>query len=263
MSTQFHEGTAYEINGQGPDVVLIHGLGLNRHMWQWLISDLRPHYRVITYDILGHGESKNPESTPRLSQYANQLARLLERCDSEDAAVAGFSLGGMIGRRFALDYPNKLSELTIISSAHDRTEHERAAVLKRVKQARESGPSATVEAALQRWFTPDYAGHNPDVMNLIREWVMANDPAIYPDIYRMMAEGDIELADTISAISCPVLVITGADDNSNSPEMAQHMAALMPNARVEIVPGLRHMGLVEAPEKFNQPLLEFFNGHVR
>jgi len=262
MSRKFHDGTAFEITGQGHDIVLIHGLGLNRHMWQWLVPELETRYRVITYDILGHGESKNPENTPRLSQYADQLAQLLDCCGSDQAAVAGFSLGGMIGRHFALDYPDKLSALGIISSAHGRTEQERAAVLKRVEQARESGPSATLEAALERWFTPGYASDHPDVMNLVREWIMTNDPEIYPSIYRMMAQGDIELADTVNAISCPVLVMTGADDSGNSPDMARRMAKLMPSAQVEIVHGLRHMGLVEAPEKFNQPLINFLNSHI-
>ncbi len=72
----------------------------------------------------------------------------------------------------------------------------------------------------------------------------------------MMAQGDVELAD-IRAINCSALVITGGDDNGNSPDMAQRMAAMLPNARLEIVSGLRHMGLIEQPDRFNRILLNF------
>ena len=91
----------------------------------------------------------------------------------------------------------------------------------------------------------------------MRAWVTANDPKVYPAIYRVLAEGDIELTDSIAAIRCPTLVLTGGEDHGNSPDMAMQMAALIPGARVEIMPGLRHMGLVEAPDTVNECLLAF------
>ena len=91
----------------------------------------------------------------------------------------------------------------------------------------------------------------------MREWVMANDAKVYPAIYRVLAEGDSELTDSIAAIRCPTLVLTGGEDHGNSPEMAERMAALIPGARVEIVPGLKHMGLIERPDAFNEMLLAF------
>ena len=87
---------------------------------------------------------------------------------------------------------------------------------------------------------------------------MANDKEIYPEIYRLLAECDEPLKDSISAIRCPTLVMTGEDDRGNSPEMSHRMAALIPNARAEIIPGLKHMGLVENPEAFNSRIVSFF-----
>ena len=249
--------TAYDISGDGPPVMLVHGLGLNRGMWQWQLPALTPQFTVITYDFLGHGESANPEGACNLSLFAQQLAALLDDIGVERCAVVGFSLGGMIARSFALSHAQRVSALVILNSAHDRSEVERDAIRKRVEQARKSGPSATVDAALERWFTPGTATRDPEMMALIRRWVLANDPAVYPDIYRVLAEGDSELAEAISAIGCPTLVMTGEQDNGNSPDMARRMAALIPGARAEIVPGLRHMGLAEAPERFNRPIVAF------
>lgn len=257
MSTRESGETVYELQGSGPAVALIHGLGLNRAMWQWQLPALVPHFKVLTYDLLGHGESARPAGAPDLTMFSEQLLRVMDRCGIERAAIVGFSLGGMIARRFALDRPDRLSALAILHSAHDRTPAAREAILKRVQQAQDSGPSSTADAALDRWFTAEFRAANPGVMTLIREWIVANDPAVYPEIYRVLAEGDAEIARDIDRISCPTLVMTGAEDLGNSPEMAEKMATRIPGARLVILPGLRHMALAESPRAFNEPLVSF------
>ena len=226
-------------------------------MWQWLLPALVPHFDVLTYDLLGHGESSNPVGVPDLTLFSEQLLRLMDRCGIERAAVAGFSLGGMIVRRFALDHPDRLTAMAILHSAHDRTPAEREAILKRVRQVESAGPSSTAGAALERWFTADFRVHNPGMMKLVREWIMRNDPAIYPDVYRVLAEGDAEIAGDIERVSVPTLVMTGAEDVGNSAEMAKKLAACIPGAREVILPGLRHMALAESPRTFNEPLVAF------
>ena len=80
VSGRAEDGTAYDLSGPdgAPAVVLIHGLGLNRACWQWLVADLAQRYRVLAYDLLGHGESDPPPPDPVLKTLAEQLARLLE-----------------------------------------------------------------------------------------------------------------------------------------------------------------------------------------
>jgi pimeloyl-ACP methyl ester carboxylesterase len=257
MSVRGSHETAYALQGSGPAVALLHGLGLNRAMWQWQLPALVPHFSVLTYDLLGHGESSGPLGVPDLTMFSEQLLRLMDHCGIERAAVVGFSLGGMIVRRFALDHPDRLSAMAILHSAHDRTPAEREAILERVRQAQDSGSSSTVGAALERWFTADFRAANPAVMSLIRDWIMSNDPAVYPGIYRVLAEGDVEIARDIQRISSPTLVMTGEEDVGNSPEMANRMAACIAGAREVILPGLRHMALAESPRVFNEPLVAF------
>ena len=97
----------------------------------------------------------------------------------------------------------------------------------------------------------------PEVLDRVRRWVEANDPKVYPAIYRVLDEGDAELVEAAAAIACPTLVITGGEDSGNSPDMARRMAALIPGARAEVLPGLRHMGLAEDPAAFNALLVPF------
>ena len=257
MSAGDADETSWELHGDGPVVALIHGFGLNREMWQWQLPALTPHFRVLSYDLLGHGASAPPEGTPDLAMFSGQLLRLMDRCGIERAAVVGFSLGGMIARRFALDHPDRLSALAILHSAHDRTPAEREAVRGRVRHTREHGPSSNVDSALERWFTPAFRAREPELIALIRGWITSNDPSVYPRLYRVLAEGDAEIARGLERIACPTLVMTGEDDPGNTPDMSRAMAGLIPGARLVILPGVRHMALAESPTAINEPLVSF------
>lgn len=257
MTQRTADGTAYDLQGSGPPVALIHGLGLRRAMWRWQLPALLPGFRVLTYDLLGHGESPAPTTTPDLTLLSEQLLGVMDHCGIGRAHVVGFSLGGMIARRVAIDHPDRVSALVVLSSAHARTEAEREAVRERVRQVASSGPSSTADDALERWFTPAYRDASPRVMDLVREWILANDPAVYPDLYRVLAEGDAEIADGLERITCPTLVMTGEEDRGNSPEMAAAMAARIAGARTAILPGLRHMALAESPDEVNGILTTF------
>ena len=250
-------GTAYEVAGAGPPVVLVHGLGMNRAMWDWQWPALAAGHRTVRYDLLGHGESDKPRDGYSLRRYADQAAALMDALGIARAALVGFSLGGMIVRAFALAYPERVSALVVLNSAHDRTEAERDAIRLRVEQAAQGGPEATLDGALDRWFTPHFATEHPEVLDRVRRWVLANDPAVYPLMYRVLAESDVELAEAAAQIRCPTLVATGDDDRGNTPDMARRLAAIVPGARCEILPGLRHMGLAEEPETFNRLMLAF------
>ena len=253
------DGTHFQWSGAAPAaaVVLIHGLGLNRHMWQWQLPALTPDYKVLTYDLFGHGESPEPPTEPNLRLFSEQILRLLDQSHVEQCALIGFSLGGMIARRFALDHSGRLWALAVLHSPHDRTRAERDAVLARVEQARRDGAGATLEGALERWFGEDYRRNNPAMMARIRRWVMANDKPAYPEIYRVLAEGDGEIVAGLETIDCPTLVMTGAEDYGNTARMSENLAAAIPGAEVKILPGLRHMALAEAPDMVNGALLAF------
>ena len=95
-------------------------------------------------DLAGHGASSGPQGDFSLSTFSRQLESLRRHLGIARWALVGFSLGGMIGRRYALDHPARLEGLAILNSAHDRSLKERSAVATRVEQARRAGPAATV-----------------------------------------------------------------------------------------------------------------------
>lgn len=261
MADRAPDGTVLDRHGPQtePTVVLIHGLGLNREVWQWQVPALCDSYHVLNYDLFGHGASAAPPIPPSLAMFSDQLRDLLDHCGIGSAAIVGFSLGGMIARRFAQDEPGRVTALGILHSPHQRSPEAQAALLKRVDQARIHGPAATVEAALERWFTDAYRTANPRMMDLVRSWVLANDPAIYHTIYGVLADGVNEITAPAPPISCPALVLTGDEDYGNGSEMTQAIAAEIEGAEVHILQGLRHMALAEKPAAVNSPLRAFLD----
>lgn len=257
-------GTTYEITGpkDAPVVALIHGLGLTRAVWQWMLPDLHK-FRVLTYDLIGHGETAPPDGEPTLRDLADQLAALLDHLEIDTAAIVGFSLGGMIARRFAQDYPARTTALVILHSAHRRSEKAQGAILFRVAQAEEHGPEATVELALQRWYTEACQTARPDLMDLTRAWILANKREVYVKLYRILAHGVDEIVAPNPAITCPTLVLTGDEDHGNSPEMSIAIATEIPRARLVILKGLRHMALAEDPPAVNRPVVDFLTEVLR
>ncbi|OYX18284.1 MAG: 3-oxoadipate enol-lactonase, partial [Rhodobacterales bacterium 32-66-9] len=179
------------------------------------------------------------------------------------AAVVGFSLGGMVARRFAQDHPSRTTALAILHSAYRRAPDAQAAIEARVAQAEAQGPAATVEAALQRWYTDRARARRPDLMDLTRQWVLANDPSVYPKLYRILANGADEISAPHPPITVPTLVLTADEDHGNPPEMAAAIATEIPRARLVILKGLRHMALAEDPPAVNRPVTDFLTQVLR
>ncbi|MBC3952110.1 alpha/beta fold hydrolase [Pseudomonas folii] len=250
-------GTSYLATGEGHPVVLIHGVGLNKEMWGGQVVGLMPHYRVIAYDMLGHGASPRPAADTGLLGYAEQLHELLEHLGLPQATVIGFSMGGLVARAFALHFPQQLSGMVVLNSVFNRSAEQRAGVIARTAQAAEHGPDANAAEALSRWFSREYQAANPAQIAAIRTILAENDPQGYLTTYTLFATQDMYRADDLGHITAPTLIATGELDPGSTPEMARQLAARIPGAEVAILAEQRHMMPVESPRLVNQVLLDF------
>lgn len=251
------DGTAYDIKGpvDAPCIVLIHGLGLSRRLWDAHLAAFQG-YRVLRYDLFGHGDSAPAPSTATLSLYADQIAHLLDHLDIAQAHIVGFSIGGMINRRFALDYPTRVTSLVILNSPHDRGADAQKAVEQRAASVRDQGAFATFDAALKRWFTPAYR-ETGDGPVLVRDWRGQVDAESYAQTAWVLANGVVELTGRVGEIRKPTLVMTCEKDSGSTPAMSTDIAGEIPNAQTIIIPALQHLGLMEEPNAFTTPILKF------
>ena len=247
----------WQEDGKGRPVILIHGLGMDRHMWKGQVDGLSQRYRVISYDNLGHGQTEKPPGPYSLALFADLVRDVADQAGAEQFALIGFSLGGMITQSFALAHPERLAAAVIMNAVYKRTPEESAAVIARADAIDVEGPNATVDAALDRWLTPEFRKARPEVEALVRKRVTTNDHKAYAAAYRVFAEGDPHLADKLGGIRCPTLVITAEHDKGSSPRMAKQMADEIPHAKLAILPTLRHLAPMEGVDAMNAALLSF------
>lgn len=265
------QGTAYDFHS-GPSsaantvVVLIHGLGLTRQFtWEAIAPKLAEHYPVLSYDLPGHGQSALPNlerDVVDLSYLSHQLFELLDELAIQRAALVGFSLGGMINRRCALDQPERVQALAILNSPHDRGTEQQAIVEQRALDAMHQGPQANLQQTLERWLTPEFRLQHPQTVQRIRDTVLANHPASYAAHRWVLAQGVKELIQPQPPLAQPTLVMTCQNDQGSNPAMSQAIAAEIQGAELDIVPELQHLGLIEQPDLFARRLLAFLSRHV-
>ena len=253
------DGTAYWLDGpeDGPPLVLIHGLGLSSSLWQAHLPALCARYRVLNYDLYGHGQSRPAERPLNLSVFADQIAGLLDETVMGPAHFLGFSIGGMINRRVAMDHPDLVRSLVILNSPHDRGAQMQQEVEARARQALDQGAEATLQAALERWFTPEFLASNAQTPRQVASWRMQADRSSYGQSAWVLAHGVRELIRPAPPLMHASLVMTCAEDVGSTPQMSWDIAAEIPGAECQIIPQLKHLGLLEVPEAFTLPVLDF------
>ncbi len=261
MKGMTSRGTVFEVDGpaNAPVVVLIHGLGMTRGTWDQHLPAFAEHYRVIRYDLAGHGETPPADRTPDLTVFSEQCIELMDELDIEHAALVGFSLGGMINRRIAVDHPNRVSALAILNSPHERGEEAQRLVEERAEASAAGGPAATIDATLERWFTEGFRTEQPEYVATIRDWVLANDIEVYAANRWVLANGVVELINPQPPIAKPTLVMTCENDSGSTPKMSHDIAAEIEGAQTIIVPNRQHLGLLEDPAAFTEPIVSFLN----
>ncbi len=249
-----------------PPVVLVHGVGLDHHLWDGVRFRLglpRPNH---AYDTIGHGDGPHPPGPYRLVDYVDQLADEVDTTyphhdgkKRRPVDVVGFSMGALIAQGFAATHPKRVRRLVLVATVFERSPAARASVLARVADVRTGGYGQSVEMALDRWFSPAFAASHPDVVGAARARMAANDVRAYADAYEVFATADADLAPHVASITAPTLVIAGGDDARSTPAMAEALAAELPNGRAVVLPGVRHCVMLEAPDELAHLVGEFLD----
>ena len=240
------DGTACSIAGSGRVVVLIHGVGLDRTLWVRHAADLSRDYCVIRHDMPGHGGSGQVNDGATLEDFADQLARLLDDLGVHRAAIAGFSLGALVTQVFVRRYPERVAKMALLHSVYRRDAAARAAVQFRVEQAKRDGTQSLIDDALKRWFSEAFRTANPAIEAAIRQRLSNNDPTQFLLAYKLFASADIPMVGVVDGANTPTLVMTGERDTGSTPAMSKALAADIPGSTLVVLPGQRHLGIIEA-----------------
>jgi pimeloyl-ACP methyl ester carboxylesterase len=257
----------YEISGQGPPLLFIHGLGSSARDWELQVAPFSDQYQVVTFDVRGHGQSDKPPGPYSIPLFANDTAELIKALGIATAItrggapvhVVGISMGGMIAFQLAVSYPELIRSMVIVNSGPElilRTFGERLQALQRLLVVRLLGMRKMGEILSKRLFPKP---EQVELRQMLVERWAENDVRAYSDAARGLLGWSV--ADHLSTIECPTLVIAAEYDYTPVARKEAYVAR-MPRAELVVIEDSRHATPVEHPERFNQVLASFLSNQA-
>jgi 3-oxoadipate enol-lactonase len=240
--------------GEGPAVLLLHPLGVDRTFW----DDVTPRLtsgEVLTYDFPGHGATPVPEQPYTIEDLTDQAAALLADAGAVPAAVVGVSLGGLVAQRLAACHPELVRRLVVVDAVAVYPPPLKQQWRDRAATTPERGLEPLLEPTLGLWFTADTLAGGGEVVERVRRTFLAGDPQGYA--YACGALEEVDLTDVVGRIAAPTLVVCGRDDAPPFTAAARELAAALPHARLAWLSPARHAGVLEQPDQFVEALTGF------
>jgi 2-succinyl-6-hydroxy-2,4-cyclohexadiene-1-carboxylate synthase len=243
-------------DGQGEWVVLVHGFTQTLAAWEPVAARLRARWRLLRVDLPGHGGSAAVRAG------FGEAAALLGACGGR-AAYAGYSLGGRLCLRLALDRPELVRALVLLGASPGIADPAERARRRRADEALARAVERDgVAAFLDRWLAgPLFATLPPERAG--RRDRLANTPEGLAAALRLLGAGaQPPLWDRLAGLRCPTLLVAGALDAKFAAAAAAMAAAVGPTARLALVPGAGHAAHLERPAEVATLLQEFLAEHL-
>ncbi|HML97970.1 MAG TPA: alpha/beta fold hydrolase [Tepidiformaceae bacterium] len=238
----------YDVQGNGPAVLLSHGYGATSRMWTRQIETLKDRYRVITWDMRGHGESDSPGDQALYSEEATcgDMAAILRELGIEKAVIGGLSLGGYMSLAFNVRYPEMVNALMLFDTGPGYK-----------NPAGREGWNRTAEARAVAFETKglESLGRGAEV-RIARHRSAAG---LAKAARGMLAQFDSRIIESLEQIAVPTLVLVGANDEPFL-GATDYMVNKIPGARRVVIPGAGHAANIDQPEAFNAAVEEFLAG---
>lgn len=257
---------AYEDEGEGIPLVLIHGYPLHRLIWQDQWIGLANDVRVIVPDLRNHGDTvvhgrrDLSEIIHRMDLLAEDIARLLDALRiSEPVILNGHSMGGYAVFAFYRSFPQRVRGVILTATrARNDSEVEKANRLKAIKLAQEEGIKPITSSMLPRLLSPVTIEQKPDLVSRVQEIMLGSTlEGVLGDLRGMMERPDS--LPILSQMQIPALILVGGDDQIVPLEEARAMKDALPNSRLEIIDTAGHLPIMEQPELYNRLVREYIH----
>jgi pimeloyl-ACP methyl ester carboxylesterase len=239
----------YEVSGHGPTLLLSHGYGSTRHMWDDQHRAYADRWRVVSWDMRGHGQTESPADAGQYSAALTvaDMRALLQHVGAERAIIGGLSLGGYVSLAFALAHPELTQALVICDSGPGY----RNAEARGQWNARAHERAANLEAR-----GLDALARNS---RETQQAVHRSAQGLAHAARGMLAQEGSLVIDGLAGIRVPTLVIVG-DQDQPFVAPSEYMAKKIPGARLAVIPGAGHSSNLDQPEVFNRVVREFLTG---
>ncbi len=244
----------YEITGEGKPILLIHGLGSSTRDWEYQTTAFSTLYRVVTFDVRGHGQSDKPPGPYSIPLFASDTSDLMRSLEIGPSHIVGISMGGMIAFQLATDVPDLVQSLVIVNSGPElilRRLRDRLNVLQRFLIVRFFGMRKIGEFLGSRLF-PKHEQESVRQM-FIERWA-ENDRQAYWESFRGILGWSI--SDRLHTIMCPTLVVASDRDYTPVSTKKAYVERLT-RGELVVIEDARHAVTAERPEDFNKVVLDF------
>jgi 3-oxoadipate enol-lactonase len=232
------------INQSGRALLFLGALGAHREMWTPQVDAFTAlDINWIRADIRGLGDSEIVRGPYTVGGLASDVVSLLDDLDITTADLVGLSLGGAVAQQVALQAPERVTTLTLISTT--TRFGDRAAWIERAANIRAEGTAELAKGIAGRWFTVDYGQQHPDVLSRAQQWITGTVPEGYASCAEALADWDS--SETIAAISAPTLVIGGANDPGTTPSILKNLASGIGGATLVVIDPGAHLVNIEQP----------------
>jgi pimeloyl-ACP methyl ester carboxylesterase len=238
----------YDVSGHGPAVLFTHGYQASAAMWDAQRAGLDDAYKVITWDIRGHGASGIDDDPSLYSQdlMLGDMLALLDHIGVDKTVLVGHSLGGFASLRFLLQHPDRVGGLVLFGSGPGFRDPEARGKWNEMADRFAGGVEAKGLEILQR------AGRE------VSEAKHRSPTALAHAARGILKQHDSKVMDALTDITVPTLVIVGTEDKQFIGS-SEYMAKKIPGAELAWIEGAAHAANIEEPEAFNQALRAFLD----
>jgi pimeloyl-ACP methyl ester carboxylesterase len=235
----------YEVHGSGPALLLTHGFSATTEMWKPNIAALSRQYRLILWDMRGHGQSDSPDDRYRYSAdlTVGDMDTLLDVCGEKQAVLGGHSLGGFMSLAYHLLHPERVKALMLFDTGPGyKKDDARAGWNKRAEAMAKNFEEKGLEAL----------GRSAEVLACTHRSAQGLAFAARG----MLAQRDGRVISSLESIKAPTLVLVGDKDEAYF-AATDYMANKIPGAKKVVIANAGHAANIDQPEAFNQAVLEF------
>lgn len=235
----------YELLGEGPDLVLLHPFPANHRFWMSVADVLASRYRLVAYDLRGHGDSTAGDGPATMEKHAADLARLCDVNKISQAIFAGVSIGGYVLFEFWRRHRERVVALVLSDTrATPDTEEGRAARLKSAEEVQKNGTAAFIESMVPKLLGQHTRENRPDVVEGARKMMAKMTATGIAAIQQGMAARP-DSVPTLATINVPTLVLEGAEDTLTPLADAELMHQQIAGSRLEVIPLAGHFAIYE------------------
>jgi 3-oxoadipate enol-lactonase len=241
----------------GPPVLMIQGLGADKHLWDLQRIALAPWYRTIAFDNRGAGRSDKPYGAYSLEQMADDAVAVLDEAGVESAHVIGASMGGVITQLMALRHPERVRSLTLACTACGHHPWRKELLAEWAETAQTRGMAAmTAEAA--RWVIgPRSFRRLAPAIGWMGPLALSRPAHAFAGQVAGILSIDDDLADRLCEITAPTLVMVGNQDILTPRGDSEEIADRIPTAELVVISGAAHGFMIEHGTTFNRIMLDF------